>query len=161
MKDNKELPEEFLKFVIGITAKRAKTVIDHLLEYGFITSEELKDTYGYNHPPRAVRDVREQGVPIVTYRVDGTDGRRIAAYKFGDPTTSRFNKLAGRTLLSKKLKDKLIGKHGAKCFIYLEPLEEKHLQIDHRVPFEVSCQSGKRRRKTWQLTPACRLSNGH
>ena len=40
---------------------------------------------GYNHPPRAIRDVRELGIPIITYRVTDSTGRSIAAYKFGNP----------------------------------------------------------------------------
>lgn len=133
-----ELPDEFLEHLKGIKAKRAKTVIDHILKHGFITSEDLKDIYGYNHPPRAVRDVREKGVPIESYRVDGSDGKKIAAYKFGNPNDTRFNKYAGRTVLSKELKQKLIEKHGARCFIYTDPLDDKYLQIDHRIPFEVA-----------------------
>jgi hypothetical protein len=53
---------KFLKKLKSINAKRAKTVIDHILENGFITTEELKEKYGYNHPPRAVCDVREQDI---------------------------------------------------------------------------------------------------
>lgn len=76
-----EYPKEFLELLESVTAKRPRTVIQHILKNGYITSEELKDVYGYNHPPRAVRDVREYGIPLVTYRVQGSDGRKIAAYK--------------------------------------------------------------------------------
>ena len=31
----------------------------------------------------------------------------------------------------------MIGRYGCKCFIYLEEADERELQIDHRVPFEV------------------------
>ena len=77
-------PKKFLDLLESVTAKRPKTVIQHILQHGYVTSEELKNTYGYNHPPRAVRDVREYGIPLVTYRVTGSDGRKIAAYKFGN-----------------------------------------------------------------------------
>jgi hypothetical protein len=97
----------------------------------------LKERYGYNHPPRAARDVREHGIPLETFRVTGTDGRRIAAYKFGDISKARFSRLSGRTGLSKQLKDDLIKRYGCKCFIYLEKVDKRELQIDHRVPFEV------------------------
>jgi len=120
-----------------VTAKRPRTVIEHILKHGHITTKELKERYGYNHPPRAVRDVREQGIPVETYRVTGSDGRRIAAYRFGDPTRSHFAKLSGRTGFSKRIKQALIKAYGCKCFIYLEPMDESELQIDHRVPFEV------------------------
>lgn len=134
-----DYPKEFLDLLESVTAKRPRTVIQHILEHGFITSEELKDTYGYNHPPRAVRDVREYGIPLVTYRVTGTDGRSIAAYKFGDPSDVKnsLSKAAGRTVLSKVLKQALIEKYGSKCFVYLETMNESMLQVDHRIPYEI------------------------
>lgn len=99
----------------------------------------MKDVYGYNHPPRAVRDVREYGIPLITYRVQGADGRSIAAYKFGNPKDAKnaLSKSTGRTVLSKALKQALIEKYGAKCFIYLEEMDDAILQVDHRVPYEI------------------------
>lgn len=116
---SQKYPKEFLDFCKSITAKRPKTVIVHILEHGQITTEELRDRYGYNHPPRAVRDVREHGIPLETFRVTGSDGRRIAAYRFGDISKKRFRKLSGRTGLFKKIKEFLIEKYGCKCFVYL------------------------------------------
>jgi len=133
----RKLPPEFVKLCEAITAKRPKTVIDHILRHGFITTQDLKDKYGYNHPPRAVRDVKEHGIPIELFRVEGSDGRKIAAYRFGDPGRTRVGKQAGRTVLGKELKAGLIALHGARCAIYLEPFAERELQIDHRIPFEV------------------------
>ncbi len=134
-----ELPKEFLDLLESVTAKRPKTVIQHILKHGFITSEELKDIYGYNHPPRAARDVREFGIPLITYRVTGTDGRKIAAYKFGNPSEleNKLSKHTGRTVLSKALKQALIEKYGPKCFVYLETMDESVLQVDHRIPYEI------------------------
>lgn len=132
------LPDEFIKLCQKVTAKRPRTVIDHILKHGFITTQELKDKYGYNHPPRAVRDVREQGIPIETFRVEGHDGRSIAAYRFGDPAKSRSGSLAGRTAFTRELKSALVDKCGARCAIYLERFDERELQIDHRVPYEVA-----------------------
>jgi hypothetical protein len=133
------LSKEFLELLSSVTAKRPKTVINHILQHGFITSQELKDLYGYNHPPRAVRDVREHGIPLITYRVDGIDGRKIAAYKFGDSNelSHAVSKTAGRTVLSKALKKALIEKYGSKCFIYYREMDEAQLQVDHRVPYEI------------------------
>ena len=141
----KEYPKEFLDRLNSVEAKRPRTVIQHILKHGFITSEELKDLYGYDHPPRAVRDVREYGIPIITYKVKGKNGHNIAAYKFGDPSElkSDVSKSAGRTLLSKALKKALIEKYGSKCFIYLETMDESILQVDHRVPYEIGGDDGK------------------
>lgn len=134
-----EYSSEFLALLESVTAKRPRTVIQHILKNGYITSQELKDVYGYNHPPRAIRDVREYGIPLVTYRVQGIDGRSIAAYKFGNPNDAKnsLSKASGRTVLSKALKQALIEKYGAKCFIYLEKMDDAVLQVDHRVPYEI------------------------
>ena len=136
---NIEYPKEFLELLNSVSAKRPRTVIQHILEHGFITSQELKDVYGYNHPPRAARDVREHGIPLVTYRTEGTDGRSIAAYKFGNPdeAINILSKSEGRTVLSKALKQALIEKYGSKCFVYFEPMNESELQVDHRIPYEI------------------------
>ena len=69
-KEKRVYPKEFLEYVQSIINKRAKVVIDHILAYGFITTEDLEKTYGYNHPPRAARDVREAGIPLKTFKIN-------------------------------------------------------------------------------------------
>ena len=134
----KKLPKEFLAKCKSVTARRPRTVIDHLLKHGQITTEELKEKYGYNHPPRAIRDVKEQGIPLERFTVKDSAGRSIAAYRFGDATQVRARRFDGRTALSKQIKTQLIEKYGCRCFIYLEEMPEATLQIDHRVPFEIA-----------------------
>ena len=101
-------PREFLELCASVTGKRPKTVIDHILKHGHITTEELKNKYGYDHPPRAARDVRELGIQLETSRVVAANGRKIAAYRFADPTKKQFRRFSGRTGLSKKIKEQLI-----------------------------------------------------
>ena len=134
-------PKEFLELCASVTGKRPKTVIDHILKHGHITTEELKNKYGYDHPPRAARDVRELGIQLETFRVEAANGRKIAAYRFADPTKKQFRRFSGRTGLSKKIKEQLIKKYGCRCFIYLEKMDAANLQIDHRVPYEVAGES--------------------
>lgn len=132
-------PKNTIEKLNAITEKRPATVIQHILKHGFITTEELKNKYGYEHAPRAARDVRERGVNLITYRVKGSDGRNIAAYKFGDPVfvEDKLSKVGGRTALSQALKKSLVDKYGSVCFIYLQPMEERLLQVDHRIPYEI------------------------
>lgn len=132
-----KLPDWFIKQAQAVTAKRAKTVIDHILEHGHITTEELKNRYGYNHPPRAARDVREQGIPLDTFRITGSDGRSMVAYRFADPSKIRAGTLAGRRVFSKDFKASLVESSGCKCNICLAQYEARYLQVDHRVPYEV------------------------
>ncbi len=138
MKKEADLPADFVVKCKAVTAKRARTVIDHVLKHGFITSQTLKDTYGYNHPPRAIMDVKDNGIPMVMGRVEGKDGRNIAAYEFGDPANARTDKYFGRSTLGKDLKAELVKRDGEICAIYLQTFPEAQLQIDHRVPFQVS-----------------------
>lgn len=127
----------------AITAKRPRTVIQHLLRHGVVTTAELTEKYGYEHPPRAIRDVREYGIPIETFKVKDKDGKSIAAYRFGSLKEWRTvrGKSAGRTMLAKALKNALIEKFGSRCFVYLEAVDEKLLQVDHRVPYEIVGES--------------------
>ena len=108
-----ELPNWFIEKVKAVTAKRAKTVIIHILEHGHITTEELKTLYGYNHPPRAARDVREQGIPLETFRIADSQGRSIGAYRFADPSKIRAGVLGGRKVFSKEFKEALIERCGS------------------------------------------------
>jgi hypothetical protein len=81
------LSKEFRERISAVTSLRAKRVIDHILKHGFVTTEELRTEYGYDHAPRAARDVRECGIPLEAFRVKRkSDGRSIGAYRFGDPS---------------------------------------------------------------------------
>jgi hypothetical protein len=91
----------------SIKNKRARVVIEHILQHGYITTEQLEKDYGCNHPPRAARDVREVGIPLETFRVKSSDGRSIAAYRFGDLNKIRKGRLHGRIAFPKQFKKQL------------------------------------------------------
>lgn len=134
----KKIPKEVLSLLQAVKAKRPKTVIDHIVKHGFITSEELQQKYGYHHPPRAVRDVREQGIPLETFKVKDSAGRSIAAYRFAKWEDFRSDTLKGRFAFSKKFKNELVATYGRRCSVCSARFEDRYLQIDHRVPYEIS-----------------------
>lgn len=129
--------EDTLKFFTSIRNKRAKVVIQHILEYGQITTGDLL-RYGYKHAPRAIRDVREAGVPLETFYVKDEEGKSIAAYRFGDLSQIRYNRLAGRSTFPISLKRSLFTVHDQKCTICNSAYEARYLQVDHRIPYEIS-----------------------
>jgi hypothetical protein len=135
---NPKVPRAFLQRLKAVTDKRPRTVIEHILEHGHITTEELREKYGYNHPPRAARDVRDQGIPLETFKVTGSDGRRMAAYRFADLSTVRRGFLGGRRTFPKAFKGMLLEASRSRCQVCSQPYEERYLQIDHRIPYEVS-----------------------
>jgi hypothetical protein len=126
------------KLLKRITNKRARIVIEHILENGFVTTEQLEKKYGYNHPPRAARDVRELGIPLETFRVKDTEGRSIAAYRFGDMSKIQQSRLGGRRTFPKQFRDELYTQNRGKCSICNGSFEQRYLQVDHRVPYEVA-----------------------
>jgi hypothetical protein len=139
-------PKEFIDLLHSIKNKRARVVIDHILKKGFITTGELEEKYGYNHPPRAARDVREAGIPLETFRVKDKNSKSIAAYKFGDLNKVQKNRLSGRTVLSKEFKKSLYQLHKGKCFICSGRFESRYLQTDHRIPYELQVMSHQSKR---------------
>jgi hypothetical protein len=135
-----DLSDEFKDVLSKVTNKRARFVIDTILEKGFCSTEDLKNG-GYEHAPRAARDVRELGIPLETFKIKDSAGKSIAAYKFGDwEEAKRSNHMAktyGRTQLTEKLKNALIERYGEKCNLHGEHYPARLLQPDHRVPYEI------------------------
>ena len=130
---------EFYAACLAVTAKRPRTVINHILEYGLITTEELSERYGYDHPPRAIRDVRENGIPLETFKAtSGKTGRQIAAYRFADTSQIVAGRVGGRKAFSKQFKEHLIKHYGARSMMTNEQLEPRYLQIDHRIPYQIA-----------------------
>lgn len=136
---DKEIPKEIQELCKQVTAKRARIVIDHILQHGSITTEELKNIYNYDHPPRAIRDVREHGIPLKTFKVvSSTTGRKIAAYRFDSPDKIKNGRIGGRIAFSKDFKNALVEKFDSRCTITREQLNPRYLQIDHRIPYEIA-----------------------
>jgi hypothetical protein len=149
-------PPEFLDALRAVTNKRARVVIEHILQYGSITTEDLKETYGYNHPPRAIADVRDEGIPLERFRVKNAQGRSIAAYGFGDVSTFRAGFAGGRRQVPKRLKTDLLNANGSRCSVCGEQFNATLLQVDHRVPYRVAGDADTNRPAEWMLLcPSC------
>lgn len=139
---DKRIREIAEKVIAAGKNKRAIAVLEALLDKGQITTDDLNDL-GYNHPPRAVGDVRDLGIPVVTgsTRSERT-GRRMAVYSFGDPANIQKGRIGGRSALPKKFKAKLIERYGSIDCITGADLDERVLQIDHRIPYRIAGDIG-------------------
>jgi hypothetical protein len=146
------IPKKLLDIIKSIKNRRARIVIDHVLKHGFITTEDLEKKYGYSHPPRAARDVRESGIPLETYNVKSSEGRSIAAYRFGDLSQIKKDQLSGRSVIPKQFKDQLYEKSGDKCAICSGTFEIRYFQADHRIPYLVAGdKSGSEKLESYML----------
>lgn len=141
-----KIPNEILKQIKTVTNKRARFVLDAIVKNGAVTTEEISRA-GYEHPPRAARDVRELGFPLRTIRVKHTNGRSIAAYTL--PLGGKVEKgNAGRKDLPKKVRDRIIMEMGGKC----RTCGSKHnVQLDHRIPYQVAGESLGNEADSYQL----------
>lgn len=136
----RKVPEAILAKAKSITGRRSRVVVDHILKHGSVTTEDLEN-YGYKHPPRAIRDVREQGLPLEMFWTKNSSGRKIAGYRFGDLGAIREDRLGGRRVHSKDFKEQVCTAHQSKCGICRATYEVRYLQLDHRIPFEVGGES--------------------
>jgi len=141
--DNTPLPDDTpawqLEALEKVKAnKRARYVVEHIIKNGQITTEELQNDYGYNHPPRAARDVRERGVYLKTVNVKSKDGsKNISAYVLMPPEEIEEQKKHGRVQFSKDFKTLLLENAGGRCAVCGNHYEDRYLQIDHRIPYEI------------------------
>ncbi|NKI73634.1 HNH endonuclease [Dickeya sp. CFBP 2040] len=132
----KEL-EDYLRDVLKVCSSRAIFVINHIVQYGSINSEQIRNA-GFVHGARAVGDVRDNGVPLITRNIKSSDNRTIAEYIFGPASDIKKHKFGGRINFPHSLKGKLIERDGLFCSISKQPLPAYELQIDHRVPYYIS-----------------------
>lgn len=117
--------------------KRPKTVVLHILKHGFVTTANLEQEYGYKHPPRAIYDVKELGIPIKKVNTKTEDGKTIARYELA--TDAELVRMGGRIPFQKGFKEKVSDK--SVCAICVSHLHERYLQIDHRIPYQVAGDS--------------------
>jgi hypothetical protein len=122
----------------AVTGKRARIVVEHILKHGSITTDDLKTKYGYDHPPRAIKDVSDQGIPLVKTIVHKNDGKRMARYRFGDLNDITAGRVGGRANFPKAFKKALVAEYGNRCCLCNAAFEPRYLQIDHRVPYTVA-----------------------
>jgi len=130
------------RFISETSNKRAVAVLKVLLDKGSISTDEIAEL-GYNHPPRAPMDVKDAGIPLVKDMVTSEKtGRRMAVYRFGDPSKIQEGRLGGRAAFPKTFKPALIARYGSIDCITGAKLDARALQIDHRVPYQIAGDAG-------------------
>jgi hypothetical protein len=70
--------------------------------------------------------------------VRNAQGRSIGAYRFGDPSNVLADRIGGRRAFSREFKQRLLNNSNGRCYVCSQLYEPRYLQIDHRVPYEVS-----------------------
>lgn len=134
----RELAERVIN---GGGSKRAANVLKIMLDKGSISTDEI-NALGYNHPPRAIGDVRDCGIPVVTGKGVSKSGQQMAVYSLGAAVDIQEGRVGGRSALPKRFKVALIERYGSRDCINGACLDERVLQIDHRVPYRIDGDAG-------------------
>lgn len=131
---------------------RSSKALRAMLENGYVTTDDL-NTLGHNHPPRAIGDVRDAGIPVVTEKVRTASGKQMARYRLGSAEDIQEDRHGGRTVLPKAFKADLLARYGSADCITGAKLDPRVLQIDHRVPYRVAGDAGLADRDTSAYMP--------
>lgn len=111
---------------------RARKALEFMLEHGSVTTGDLKAA-GYDHPPRAVRDVKDAGI-VVESKLVNVDGVRMSRYTLVDSIGEGFLQ---RRPISNRFRDALFDAHDHHCAVCGGVFITRMLQADHRVPFAI------------------------
>ncbi|MDP3494087.1 MAG: hypothetical protein Q8R82_13330 [Hyphomonadaceae bacterium] len=136
----RELAEKVIAARPNSRGARALAV---MLDKGAVSTADLRERL--DHPPRAIADAKDAGVPIKTTMVTvERDGRkkRISLYSFGSSSEIQDGRIGGRSVLPKAFKQKLLDHYGSRDCISGARLDSRVLQIDHRIPYRIAGDAG-------------------
>ncbi|MGC4806504.1 HNH endonuclease [Micromonospora sp. DT233] len=146
-------PEDFTAWVLSRPLSlRARRAVERMLDQGHVTTADLNDM-GYDHPPRAIADIKDAGVQVAMKMVV-VAGRRMASYKLvpaaGDAA------LTGRRTLPKAFRESLYTLWRYRCAVCDGQFTSRELQADHRIPYRVSGEAVEQVPEDFMpLCPSC------
>lgn len=111
---------------------RARKALEFMLARGSVTTGDLKAA-GYDHPPRAVRDLKDAGL-VVESNLVNVGGVRMSRYTLVDSITADF---AQRKPIPNAFRKQLFEEHHYRCAVCGGVFITRMLQADHRVPFHI------------------------
>lgn len=145
------VPPEMRERIYKLRNKRARRLLELILEHGEVTTEQLSEDFGYQHPPRAKKDAIDLGFPVVARTVSSRDGtRRISAYSLATNATFLEGR-GGRRLIPKALRDRLLAAAGGRCASCGARFPDRSLQVDHRIPYEIGGETAVARVGDFQV----------
>jgi 5-methylcytosine-specific restriction endonuclease McrA len=134
------ISDELRVQIAAVTNRRARFVLDYIVEHGHITADDIQRA-GYREHRRAVMDCRDLGFPIINSRVRSPQGGTVGAWTL-DPDGTVGGR-AGRRQYPRAFRLLLLARANGRCEVCGAPQADRNLQIDHRIPFEIDPGSGE------------------
>lgn len=119
-------------------SKRARFVAWSIFEEGAVSTQVLQAN-GYDHPPRARRDLADHGVRVLSTKGrNPATGRVMAIYSFAPASEALAAEQTGRVALPRELMAGVIAAADYQCALCSGRFGAGYLQVDHRVPFAIA-----------------------
>jgi hypothetical protein len=130
--------------------KRPRAVLEKILENGSVSTYEL-GLLGYDQPPRAAQDLKENGVRLrVEYAKHPKTKHRMAVYSLA-PDDDPVARLAGRRAFPSKFRQDVLDAQGQTCNLCNCVYPMSSLQLDHRIPYIIGGEAAELRVADFQL----------
>lgn len=131
--------------------KRPRTVLEHILKNGSVSTYELGQL-GYDQPPRAAQDLKEAGVQLTTtFGKHPTTNARMAIYSLRG--IDEASQGSGRRAFPKAFRREVLDQFQNRCNICNVEYADTVLQLDHRIPYIVGGEPDTLRVEEFQ--PLC------
>lgn len=137
---------------------RAKKALEYILEHGSISTYEIRTelepaTGGtFDDAPRVAQDLKDSGIPLESGRTKHPKtGSRIAVYSLKRERPVTEDSFSGRSQPPKWFRNELIDEYGERCNISSFETSSRHLQMDHRIPYQVAGNPDGLSVEEWQL----------
>jgi hypothetical protein len=136
-----DYPPAFYERLAGCSL-RARFVAWSIFERGAVSTSDLQER-GYDHPPRARKDVTDHGLRVLSVRrrSDAT-GRAMAVYSFAPPDQVLTSEQAGRSALPRPFVSRLVAAADNRCAVCRGVFDRTFLQADHRIPYAIAGNPG-------------------
>jgi hypothetical protein len=129
-----EISDELRARIEAVTNRRARMVLDHIVENGSITADDIQG-FGYREHRRAVQDCRDLGFPIKNARIKSPQGGTVGVWSLD--LDAAVGAGMGRRQFPKKFRELLVARAGSRCESCAAREAMRTLQADHRIPYAI------------------------
>lgn len=151
-------PAAFFARLAGLS-RRARFVAWSIFEEGSVSTHTLQAN-GYDHPPRARKDLTDHGIRVLSGRGrNEATGRVMAIFTFAPPAEVLTAEQAGRAALPRDFVRRVVEDSDHHCALCSGHFADRYLQVDHRVPYAIAGDAPDTQLDVARFMAVCRSCN--